>query len=447
MILKVKPSIVVPCRFVRALFIRRDNAKDNPPALWPVFDYKNRLNNRVELEENIKRRKLTDKINVNDLYAKWELFKRLEADKKLGEKRRPQIYKIITELNNIQKTSGKKIDDEQQQIFDANLQEARRINDTIKQFQDVYEGFNIDFLALPNKLLPNTPDAEQIDYEFGTRADVQNARNHLCHEHLIRYFNESCYFLENQAANFDLTFPMECIKYFQRHKFQPFCNGDFVKTIVAEGAAEALDQLYEVPHEFHENYTNLVHLVGAGSWLSFIGYIAKFKVDKGLLPLRFVSSGRVYRPPSNDNRFDLFDVAQSTAVHIFLADIEQQINERFDSTLKLIIDIYRSIGIHFRVVRVPSYQLKAAECYAVRIEMYSASRKQYIEVGNLSHYSNYISNRLRFMCEKDSYKPHILCGTICNVTKLLAISLETYDGNIPNCNRIFKMSTKNDAIQ
>lgn len=434
MLLKTNTLSFVPKRFIQALFVGQRNAKDNVRALWPIFDYKNRLDNRNELAENIKRRRLMNKIDVSDLYDKWELYKTCESNVEKIEKRRAQLTKIISTLKGVDTLCEK-----DRHYLETCIQEARTLRKdytaACNSFYDIQEQFNIQFLTLPNKLSSNTPDHMKIVYEYGEKPSNDQYQHHLHYQHLIKFLNETCYFLQNDAAKFDLNFPLACLTYLKQHNFTQFCNADFVKTIVVEGGGISLTNLYEVFHNFHEKNSNLVHLVGNGSWLSFLGYIAKLKVDKTELPFNFVSNGKIYRPPTMID-FGLFDAAQSTSIQIFSADTEEHINERFKMILELITQIYKTLNMHFRIVHLPADQLQGAECFTARIEMYSPSMKKYVEIGNLSQFSNYISNRLRFQCERDAtnshYKPHIFGGTVCNVTKLLAIIIETNNGIIPD---------------
>lgn len=436
MLLKVKPLVCVPRRFVQALFVSQRNAVGNLRALWPIFDYKNRLENRAELEVNIKRRGLLNKIDINNLYAQWTLYKSHETRKDVIEKRRAQLSKTIGKLK-----SAKSLSAEEHANVEKYQQEARSLRseyeDACQRFYEIEENFNNSFLALPNQLLPNTSDELQIVHSHRTQyAGTTKTQHHLQYEHCIEFINDyGLYFLRNEASIFDLHFPLNCLDYFQQNGFIQFRNPDFAKTIIIEGAGHTLDSVYEITHDFHENCSNLVHLVGNGCWLSFLGFIAKIKADKALLPMQFVTTGKIYQPTSTNNNFGLFDAVQSTAVQIFLAGTEKQMKDKFDETLELISQIYKSIDIHFRIVHMPANQLQSAACFGARIEMYSPHLEKYIEIGNLSNYSDYISRRLRFQCEKDEtnsyYKPHILSGTVCNVTKLLAIILETHDGTIP----------------
>lgn len=424
MLMKANKVISLPRSFVK------------PTVLWPISSYKHRLKNRQEIEENIKRRKLIDQINITELYAKWELYKRAKMEKDNIETQQNQLKKSIANLR-----GRKSLDDNEQcalnQNFQAMVTLQRTLDDSRKSFHDIHEQFNSSFLSLPNKLSPDTPNQERIVHEFGRKLeDSAGSRHqhHISYTELIKLFDENVYFLQNAAAAFDHTFTLQCLDQFRRHQFSQFNNCDFIRTIVLDSVAEPLESVYEVQHGFDEKNKNLVHLTGAGSWLSYLGCITLSKIDKPDLPLRSVSAGRIYRPTTR-NDSGLFDVAQSTAIQILLADFDVCINQRFESTLKLIIDMYEAIDIHFRVVYVPVHQLSRSACFTARIEMYSPSQRRYIEIGNLSHFGDFLSHRLRFQCEgaekATQHKPHILLGTVCNVTRLLGIILETFNGTIP----------------
>lgn len=434
MLLKAKLLVYVQRRYVQALFVGQRNTMGNVRVLSPTLDYKYRLKNRTELEDNLRRRGVLKKIEIDNLYAQWESFKNAEAKKDFIEKRRAQLSKNIVELNSIETLSAT-----DQENVEKYKQESRALRkeykDVCKYFYDIEEEFNNTFLALPNKLLPNTPDDSEIVNSYGM-PHTGTELHHLQCDQFMEFTHDGLYFLRNEAAKFDFEFPLKCLDYFKQRDYIQFKNAEFAKTVIIEGAGIPLDSLYEVIHSYHENCSNLVHLVGSGSWLSFLGFMANIKIDKTLLPMQFISVGKIYQP-INTHNFNLFDASQSTAVQIFLAGTQEQMNDKFNKTLELISQIYKMIDIHFRIVHIAANQLQPAECFAARIELYSPFLKTYIEIGRLSNFSNHISKRLQFQCEKDvtntKYTPriHILCGTVCNVTKLLGIILETHNGTIP----------------
>lgn len=426
MILRVRAVSYISSRpYVQALMANQGHTSAEMKAVSPRW----RLKNRNEIEENVKRRGLLHQINVPDLYEHWEMYKSSERKKEAIEKRRAQLIQLIIELNNAETLSA-----EQKTSHQSNRNEARMLHreyeKVCQSHRDIRKQFLDHFLALPNKLLQHTPDELEIALIVGQKSNENPSKHHLSYDHLIDYYNEKMFYLKSDAATFDTTFPLKCLDYFRRHGFVQFYNPDFSKTFIVEGAAVSLEQFYEVEHSRNESL-NSVHLVGGGSWLSFLGFMAKHKFEEQELPMQLVSTGRKY-VPTNSNDSGLFDVAQSTMVQLFLAGTEQEMNDKFNTTLDLMIQLYRAIDIHFRVVNVPANQLELAECFATRIEMFSQYFQNYYEIGRISFYGDHISKRLLFECNRNREKfPRILGATVCNVTKLLAIILETHDGKIP----------------
>lgn len=430
MLLNVRSIIVVPRRFVQALYVSKSKALGNVRALIPTLDYEYYLKNRCEFEENIRRRGLIDQINIVKIYDQWERHKEAESRKVSIHKRLTKLLKSIDKINS-EKT-------ENQSSIEKLIQEVRGLRQELKcvtkQFDEIDEEFNNKFLELPNKLLPMTPDEPQIIFSHGQNSAKTNNVHHLSYQHMIEYINETCYYLQNEAAEFDRILTTNTLKYFQSQGFQQLSNPDFAKTIIVEIAGVPLHNLYEIEQNFDERCTNLLHLVGTGSPLSILGCIAKARVEKEHMPVQFVFTGKMYQP-TNKNDHGLFDVVQSTAIQVFMAGSDTQMAEKFEITEKLLIQMFESIDIHFRVIHLPANQLKSAECFATQIQMYSPSLQKYIEIGRLSYYDEFISKRLRFNCggtiTTQFYKPHIIGGTICNITKCLGIALETYSGCIP----------------
>lgn len=429
MLLKAKNCVQLSKRFVQALYITGDKALGNIKVLTPVLDIENRLTDRNELETNIKRRQLTT-LNLDDLYAQWELNKAVKTKRAAIQNRQKQVAKLTFESMKQPESTERDNTVQKYKIEGETLREDLR---NLRDNSYALEGKLIDnFLALPNKLSQQTPDELKVLSSYGEICH-ENRKHHIQYENLIDYYDETTYYLKGDAAKLDLLFTLNCVDFFRHNGFVQFSNPDFAKTILVEGAGKHPDDLYEVRHDNDVHCSNLVHLAGNGSLLSYLGFIAKLKISLTKLPVQWVSSGKIYIP-TNANDLGLLDVTQSTAVQAFLAGTNEQIQEKFDETLQLIRKVFESIGIHFRVVCVPANQLHVAESHKVRIELYSPHQKQYIEVANLSNYTDYISKRLLFCYDENKIHqfPHILGATICNVTKLLAIILETNNGTVPN---------------
>lgn len=412
-------------RNFQALYVKKENLEGNLRAVESAFDFKKRLANRKELECTLQRRGID--VNITELYQQWERYK--EVDKK----RRSIIprCKYWKNLMNQEITKPNvtiEMAKEKFQNANADMEIA------VDELEAVESIFFPSYLSLPNVLLDTTPDEREIVSIFGNKCD-EDRPHHLVYEDSIDFINGTAYYLKNAAAKFDLLFPLKCTDYFRRHNFTLFNNPDFAKTVIIEGAAIPLENVFLIPEEFDKRCTNLVHLIGNGSPLSFLGSLANIIFDFSLMPMPWVSAGKIYQP-IRENSIGLYNVAQSTAVQVFLIGTKEQMIEKYKQTLHLICGLLKTLNIHFRVVNVPANELYAAECFATAIEMYSPNAKLYIEIGRISNYGEFISRRLNIHSDGDrkcgGQKPNIVAATVCNVTKLIALILETHNGRFPD---------------
>lgn len=433
MLLKTRKIFHSSCRFVQALYVSGDKTWRNTRVISPVLDFENRLGDRTEIENSINRRGLSSSLNIIDICAQWDLYKTVENKKLEIEQRQKQLQRNVKKT-----TKSEPSTDRENTLRKYKLEEEvlrQDLHNLLKYHLEIEGTFINSFLSIPNNVLDKAPDQENIIFTYGKQS-TEECVHHLSYNDSIDYYNQFSYYLTANAAKFDTFFPINCLDHFKSHGFVHLSNPDFVKTVLVEGAGLNVNDVFEVQHHHHENHTNLLHLVGNSSILSYLGFITRLRVYGTLLPVQWISIGKIYRR-SISNSFGLYDHHQSTGVQIFIAGTKEQIFDKFNDTLNLISKFYESTGIHFRIVEIPANQLKMAECFAIRIEMYSPHFKKYIEIGNLSNYSDFISKRLSFIYEKDKKNnicdfPYILSGKICNVTRLLAILLESNNGKIPN---------------
>lgn len=431
MLLRIPKVFHHSIRFVQALYVSVDKMQGNKRILTPTLDIDHRLSDRTVLKQNINRRKSS--LNVDDLLAQWDIYKTVESKKEILRIRQKQVSKLLKDAKKAEQTKDNlnivrkhTIEEETIKIDLQNL---------IEHSTSIEDVFVNNFLALPNDILDTVPTDVKIISTFGEKPLKQQS-HHLSYQHVIDFYDEFTYFLKGDAAIVDGLFPMNCVDYFRQNGFIHFNNPDYVKTILVEGAGYSVNDVYEVTHHMNDHHTNVIHLAGNGSMLSFLGFITKLRVSGTLLPLKWISAGKTYaRIEQNDN--GLFNVSQSTTVQVFLAGTKEQMELKYDETLELIIKLLTLFNAHYRVVHVPAFELNAAECFSTRIEMFSSHFNKYIEIANLSKHSDYISKRLLFSYEKDKRKidcefAHTVSGTVCNVTRLIGILLETNNGTIPN---------------
>lgn len=431
-------------RWVTVSFYSTKGIKDSPHLINPILDFEQRLSNTKDIEDCIKRRGL--QFNIADFLAQWEIYKSIQSKKQQTHRQQIEVQRDLKESSKVSwavRTTKEHKDLQRKHTLhlEAVKEDSFRLNDNVDDFEKKFAKL---FLSLPNDLVDLTLQDDKYISSFGD-IDAEEKAHHLVYADSIDYCDQLTYYLKGSAARFDQALPFFCLQHFRVHHFVHFSNPDFVKNCLIEATGNTLDDLYEVTHAMDVPAENSMHLVGQSSMLGFLGFLVKLRVYNTLLPLQWISSGNTYRPiVPNDN--GLFNTSQSNVVQTFQAGTKEQMVQGFESTLELIHRFYRELDIHFRICRVPENQLHTSESSAVTIEMFSPHLQQYIEVGHLSYYTDYISKRLLFHYVKDKKNnvtdfPHLVSGTVCNVTRLIAIALETHNGVIPNA--LFEKITKN----
>lgn len=434
MLLRIRGALHESRRFVQALYLSGSHTKGMPKILEPNLDFEHRLSDRTGLEQNLNRRKISS-LNTDDLFAQWEMYKTIESKKRILRLRQKEVKELLKEAKETKQSKDK------ENIVRKYTIECETIKEDLHNLVDhsisIEDKFIDSFLSLPNNISNRVPDDAQIVSTHADKpANFKRKQHHLNYEHAIVYHNEYTYYLKGEAAIFDGHFPMNCVNYFLKNGFIHLSNPDVVRTLMVEGAGYTVNDVFHVSHHMDTHHTNVPHLVGNGSMMSFLGFITKMRIKPSLLPLQWVSSGKTYTPTAS-NADGLYNVSQSTTVQVFMAGSKEQIQQKYDETMNIMTNLFNLLGIHYRLVCIPANELHAAEYYSNRIEMYSPHLDKYIEVGRLSNYSDYISKRLLFLYDKDQKKidcefNHIVSGTVCNITKLIAILLELNEGIVPN---------------
>lgn len=413
-------------RNVSALYLTGDKAKETFSVLVPYFDFNSKLGNRNTLQENIDQRKLN--YNLSSLYEKWELYRDIEIKKSTLEIKR---IEIANELRNIK--------DNNTILMEKLKTDGRIVRDDLKNLKEnsysLEDNFIHQYLKLPNELDANTPynGVEKIVLEHLEKIET-NAVFHLENEQIIEWYNETCFYFRNYAARFNLKLPILCVEYFIHYdKFLNFSNPDFIRSIISEAAGLDGDELISIAEDLPENSDklNYLQIVGGGSTLSFLGFIAKLSIFPSALPIKWITDGNQYLP-CKDKSLGLYSACQSTTVNAFIAtENASQSNEEFEKTLENLIKLYKQFDLHFKVSYLSADKLSIAESARASLQMWSPHFKKYIEVGNLSKYNDFISKRLLFNVRdgRDIKFPHIISGTLVNVPKLVAVILESNDNN------------------
>lgn len=412
-------------RGISALYLSGDKAKEQFAVLTPYMDIPAVMNYPDNLVENIFRRNLPT--DLQRLYERYELYVNTTEGKRELEQRREEIHKRI----NDPATSA----EEKSKLTLV----AKEVRDASKSLRDhsyaIESNFILQFLALPNVIHSRVPEREdEILFSNIPEGSQESSVNHLELDQgrSIEWVDPTNCFYKGDVARFDYLFPHYICTEFFGDDFQHFSNPDFVRTILVEGGRqEDVDRLFQV-REDHYGSGNHLHLTGSGSMLSYLGFLTKLQIFPSALPLKLIATGKQYQRVQDDTA-SLFNVTQSTTVQAFgIGKNEEEALKIFDELTKDLQKLYEQFGddLKFRLVNVHASQLASSESLKVSLQMYSNSLNDYVEVGNVVYYSDYISKRLLFSYkeQKENRFPHLVSSTIVDVAKLIGCQLENNSG-------------------
>lgn len=411
-----------------ALYITGDKSHDTFKVLTPYIDFEERIKNKLELEENLKSRGLNTDVHKIEKY--WHFYKTIDDTKRVLEITREEIASEISKLLKEPEKHTKEID--------KLKVHAKLVKDDLKNVRDYLYGIEEhaveNALSLPNGLHPKTPrNGQCVTYTFLENRS-EKTEHHMdisAKLGLSETVNGKLY-LKNQAALFELSVQNYFENFLTQHHFTQFSNADFVRSIVVEGCGTDFRSKSEIltledKHDDKNHELCKIHLVGGASLYSFMAFYTRHLVQTSYFPLKQFAVGRKYKPVTSHDR-SFFNLEQETAIEIFTATVnnETALNQLFEEIRSLVIELYDSLGYHFRLVYVPANQLQRHESLRLSVEMYSNHLQSYVEVANVSMCDDYLSKRLLFTYSENKERkfPCVISGTLLSVKKLLACVLE-----------------------
>ncbi|XP_053670553.1 serine--tRNA synthetase-like protein Slimp [Anopheles nili] len=409
--LKSSISLMVHKRLLSsALYLTGDKAREQFAVLVPYLDFDHKLGDFERLKQNVRLRK--HPLDCDNLQQQWQLYRDVERRKKDIEQCRIDLQKQI------QQSTCK----EEQKQLKARAVLAR---DDLKMLKEhsykVADAFIANsFLTIPNDLHERTPENEQkCIYERPAceRKSRENA-NRTALEQQLEQFSNNCLYMTGDAAWMDLRLPMKCSETFRKENFIVFSNPDFVRSFLVEAAMVSKESLFLVKEDAEpEDKVNLLHLCGGGTLLSFLGYFTKLAVFPSALPLRLIANGKQYE----------FNGPQSNEVHLFGASrTAKEAEEMFDSVILSYRQFYDQLPVGYRIVQVPACDLRPVEAMRVDIELFADRKQQYVKVGELVYYSDFISKRIAFIYQEGKTQrfPHLVAGTVMRSLDLIKLLLD-----------------------
>lgn len=435
----VCPRIFFPTSVKRnyssALYISGNKAYKAFAFLSPYLDCDKRFANMDKLQKELALRRMN--VDIVQLKNAWDFYRKMIADKCALEENNSELANRKRKLlERTDHTAEQKQELDKLQIqLNIVRQDLKMLKETIWDLdEDVIERI----LKLPNELDPRTPTNESVVLKSAPESFKENRRSHIdigTSLDLLDYKNPMCYYLCNNAALFELAVLAHVSRVFDKNNMIKMIGTDFSRSLVVEASGLNHEDpmatfIIENHNEVERGSPNRMHLVGGASLVSFLILHTKQLINPNYFPLKYFATGRQYMPLSRDTHAcGLFTVCQASVAHAFVMVKDPKSEEyetQFNKLLENVCRLYDDLCSHYRVVMRSASELQPCESLRVSFEMWSPFANQYIEIGHVSAYSNYLSKRLLIAYQTPSGRdfPAIISGTVLSVPRLLACLLE-----------------------
>ncbi|KAM9325262.1 serine--tRNA ligase, mitochondrial [Gastrophryne carolinensis] len=315
-----------------------------------------------------------------------------------------------------------------------------------QQETDLEESFYLRALKLPNRTHPSTPVGDEsnarvlelvgvqpeFDFkvrghlEIGEELDIIRQRR-LSHVsgHRSYYLRGAGTMLQHALVNFTMN---KLVK----KGFIPMSVPDMLRGAVFEGCGMQpgahSSQVYSLDPASHPD----LNLAGT-SEVGIAGYFMDHATKLSDLPVRTVCCSTCYRAETDTGReaWGLYRVHHFTKVEMFgvtAAESGRESQDLLDEFLTLQKEIYSDLGLHFRVLEMPTEELGLPAYRKYDIEAWMPGRGKYGEISSASNCTDYQSRRLHIMYQRpdgDLRYAHTINGTACAVPRLIIAILES----------------------
>ncbi|KAM3726450.1 Serine--tRNA ligase [Dirofilaria immitis] len=149
------------------------------------------------------------------------------------------------------------------------------------------------------------------------------------------------------------------------------------------------------------------------------------------LPCKLKALSRCFRPEISTNAIEskLYRVHEFNKVEMFVVCNENDSDLELDELIKIQTSIFSSLGLHCRLLDMPSEELGASAARKFDIEAWMPGRKMFGEVSSASNCTDYQARRLSIKYRDSSGTEkfaHTCNATAVATTRTLIALLETY---------------------
>ncbi|KAK2144298.1 hypothetical protein LSH36_770g01008 [Paralvinella palmiformis] len=423
------------------------------------LNLKSRFKNIRALFENVRARKMSEKVNVYHLASMYKTLTEVEKKKNELDAERQQNsdqMKLLLKVSQTDSVLRKK-----EELIARGKEIRENLREVNKYYYDLEEEVILYALQLPSDLHPSTSEVDdKVLREIGS-IKSNSSRKPVGHMLIGRktgtIFRKNvgpvqCYLRKN-VANLEQEISYRVGVKLRQLGFTQVSCPDMVKTIIVEGTGQditdpqtvyVLQEKKSGDDSDDENLTNrTLHLVGASPQVFAVNshLILKYLPDIGMILIVNISSSSSHVTARNTPGAGLFSVPQCNVVEVFgVAKDERDASALYDEFQTTFWNLYQVLSdqMPIRLVARCARNLTVSEAGHVDVQAWSYSQQQFVTVGSVSLWSDFLSRRLMTMWSTNvnrlerGHFVHTVHGTAVNITTLVGLLMEAYqtsDGN------------------
>ncbi len=404
-----------------------------------MLDVKFIREHEKEVKENTKKR-----LGSSDIVEHF-----LKKDKRLRDlqeeldKLRHSRNKISEEINSAKKSGDKS-------LFQKKIKEAQELPEKIKKCEEEYSKLEQEtresLLKIPNIMEKNVPLGKDASHNkvlrvVGKAKKIINAKNHveLIENLKIGDFEKSAsvsgkgfYYIEKELALLNLALIRFAVESLVKKGYIYVEGPIMLKKEVLDAALDTKafeDSIYKIEGED-------LCLIGTSEH-SILARHAFESFQENELPKKYVSYSICFRKEIGAhgiNEKGLWRTHQFNKVEQFVFCKPKDSWKYFEELLKNTEELFKKLGLPYRVVEMCSGDLSSWKAKAIDIEIWRPTTKSYEEVASLSNCTDYQARKLNIKVQgQDKATVHTLNNTAIATSRAMVAILENYqqkDGSI-----------------
>uniref|UniRef100_K7G2I1 serine--tRNA ligase n=1 Tax=Pelodiscus sinensis TaxID=13735 RepID=K7G2I1_PELSI len=367
----------------------------------------------------------------------WEEIKKLEAKKE-------EVSSQVKYLVETQDESSLQSLPDYHALRGQGREIRRQLNSLYREEVELDEKYYLKALKLPNQTHPDVPIGDEsqarvlevmgekpaFDFRVRGHLEIGEELDIIRQKRLSHISGHRSYYLRGAGALLQQALVQFTLSKLVKQGFIPMAVPDLLRGAVFEGCGM---QPNASPSPVYNIDPYASHSSAALTGSPFPGYFMDHAVSWKDLPVRTVCSSTCYRTETDTGKepWGLYRVHQFTKVEMFgvtAAESGQESTALLEEFLALQKEIFSALGLHYKVLDMPSQELGLPAYRKYDIEAWMPGRGKYGEISSASNCTDYQSRRLNIMYydqTRQLHYAHTVNGTACAVPRVLIALLES----------------------